>query len=780
MTQTVKINTFAGLPVEIELRKDRYYDIKETLKFTDDTDMDINFEEFPSIETTQEIKENQVPIIHIEDQELPNRERLTCENILAPFNRKATYNVMGEHYNLDVPGTPPSIDENHVASNFNGENFIRLHDEGLDPRIPYIVDENNYEFITKVHWQGTDVWDGRESWLLRTRDDRDIAFFEGRLGIHRDGWFLGETCFPDVFENGGEGIYWIKAVFDKENDETLSVYWMRDDEEELTLEEARTSEDWNFEVSRDWCNPFRMHWSTLSTNDWVFWKGSIYLTDTAIFDSTGNRVWIAYGEVPVKFTGCLELNTFDSENEITYNVFYNRSSKKIRLNSELERKEGFSWIGQLTVPAHTVVELPEQILYEIVGNPTIQTEDIRFLNYNLSGDYYFWENRPQHFRPTGRGRCELPLSNVPEQIESGIYIERIHIREPWNNICLFANDKFHLYTADERMQIVLYSNDKGLTDGNDYTQWLEPNWDESPRVESDRFYWVRIECVNNHLKVYLIMDHGREYTLDDLPDLEHWGVCYDQDIDINIFDSDRFVIGVQPPHRDHGYDNVYEIDTIDFKMNGQSVYELYATESVKTLTNCHAKENYIKLNTEDWDFVNDDSWIMHLTFTTPSDGDWGDECNCLIGNNDDARNMRIDIRDWRIQWYMPYETEGWWWENTGGPRLAYNTSYDMLVYRRDRSLSIHIKPHNANNFDGLSDFGGRTGDEFRVFLCDTLGWSHCCWRNEDDVLNRCFAHDEPVLGTSYEDRLDNHGKLWLKTIKVYENGDLIYEPFEKL
>ena len=748
---TISFRTISSQPIEIRLCKHKFYDVIYNQKFQESQVLNSELVTFPGVTSDVEISEETVPVVNINDQTLPNYEKLTYMGIMAPYNRFIKMFASGKSYkflyNVDWCDEL-QVDENLVVSQFNDHACI---DTGVQ------LKGNSFTIIQKVRWEA----DYAESNLWFSHQDRPIGFMDGRLGVYHDGWHLGETNFVET-EGLGEGIYWIKLELNITTEGTSTkLYWIKDDNQELTLENAITSEDWNLE--KEYLldiNPFGASTVFISRQERAHWKGDIYLADSCILDENGDLYWKHNGSMRT-VNGVLDKDVYDVENETTYNMLYNYKNNKLRLDPINERKTDYVWIGTITIPDHTTVELPEYVFYEIIGNPTIASSQIEYPKWTFSGEYN--HEYDDYYRLYHLGGITLNNTNFAniDNLTSAKAIFKFYSRSLGENVEYLNNGKISIFSYNEMTIVNNLETGEGTASG--YGYGLNP----------DGFGWLVIDYDGTNTNVYVIEDN--EYTLDTLPDLSLFNQI--ASLSGNMMGNANYRLGYTGLHQEHSAEQGWFLNNIQFTVNNQPYWTTVTTTDI-SIEGFQRGINEIYLNDVDWEFFSKNH-CLQVRVTT---GDYvydHSEYSAILGSDVDQQGLRLYINDGHFSALVPSDNH-WYIHINQYDSIQSHCNYDIIFMKTNNSFYLAQKVADSINIDDITKELSRCTEDFDVEnILSTNGFCYeRYWKSDQDDYNPICTGIK--VGTSYEDRYNFNGKVWPKHFKVYVGGEIVYEPFANL
>jgi hypothetical protein len=747
----IKFKTASSCPIEIQLSKHRYYDVIFNKTFSESQTIDTTLVTFPGVDTSLNISDGSLPILHVDDQELPNRNKLTYLGCLAPHNRYITtfvpYKSYDFIYNVDWCDEL-RVDENLVVSGFHDWACI---DTGVQ------LKGNSFTIIQKVRWEGG----YEESNLWFSQQDRPIGFTDGRLGVWHEGWHCGETNFSDT-EGLGEGIYWIKLELNVVTEGTLTkFYWIKDDNQELTLENAITSEDWNleYEYLLD-INPFGASTVFISRQGWQYWRGDIYLADGCILDENGDICWKHNGSMRT-VNGVLDIDVYDVENETTYNMLYNYKSNRLRLDPINERKKDYAWIGTITIPDHTTVELPEYEFYKIIGNPTVTSGQIEYPKWTFSGecsheydDYY----RLYHF-----GRITLNNSNFADidNLTSAKAIFKFYSRSLGENVEYLNNGQISIFSTNDMTMVHNLETGDITATGSSYG--LNP----------DGFNWLVIDYDGTDTNIYITEDN--EYTLDTLPDLSSFD--HISTLSGNMMGNANYKLGYTGLHQEHSAEQGWFLNSIQFTVNDQPYWTTFAITDI-AIEGFQRGTNEIYLNDIDWEFFSKNHCLQIRVTTGDHLSDYSEYC-AILGSDFDQQGLRLYINDGHFSALVP-SNNGWYVHVNQNDSIESHCNYDIIFMKTNNAFYLAQKVVDSIDIDDITEELSRCTEDSKIEnILSTNGFRYeIYWKHEQDDYNPvCTAIK---VGTSHGDSYNFNGKIWAKHFKVYADGELVYQPFANL
>lgn len=746
---TISFKTISSQPVEIRLCKHKFYDVIYNQKFQESQILSSKLVAFPGVTSGIELSEETVPVLNINDQVLPNHEKLTYAGIIAPYNRFIKMFVSNKSYEFiyNVDGCDElQVDENLVVSQFNNYACI---DTGVR------LNGNSFTIIQKVRWDG--IYDESNLWF--SRQDRPIGFMDGRLGVHHDGWHLGETDFLNT-EGLGEGIYWIKLELNVTTEGTSTkLYWIKDDNQELTLENTITSENWNleYEYLLD-INPFSASTVFISRQDWQYWKGDVYLADGCILDENGDLYWKHNGSVKT-VTGVLDKDVYDVENETTYNMLYNYKSNTLRLDPINERKTDYAWIGTITVPDHTTVELPECVFYEIIGNPTIASGQIEYPKWTFSGEYR--HEYDDYYKLYHLGRITLndsSFANV-DNLTSAKATFKFYSRSLAENVEYLNNGQISIFSDNELTCIHNLEADEVTSSDHG----LNP----------DGFGWLVINYDGTDTKIYMIEDN--EYTLDTLPDLSSFNLI--STLSGNMMGNTDYTLGYTGLHQEHSAEQGWFLENIQFIVNDQPYWTTVTTTDI-SIEGYQRGTNEIYLNDIDWEFFSGNHCLQIRVTTGDLLYDYN-EYGAILGSDLDTHGLRLYICDGHFSALVP-SNDYWYAHINQWDAIQAHCNYDIIFIKTNNAFYLAQKVVDSINIDDITKELSRCTENSDVEnILSTNGFHYEIHRNSDQNNYNPICTGIKV-GTSHEDHFNFNGKIWPKHFKAYVYGEVIYEPFANL
>jgi len=320
---------YTGLPFTVKIRKDHYWDSTETHIY-DGTPILVQMWAYTPLTISSFQESTSLMAVSIASGQLPNNS--TCANTLGCLATAGqSYPIYkSEYINYTTYGTPTINVTTGVVSDFSSSNYLTL---------PSTTTSNYFDLIQKVMYNGV----SGEQTIWWTPADKGIAIYSNKLGIFSGGWVLGSTTFT-------EGTYWIRAIYDNG---TLSLYSLADND--YTLDTLPAISDWTAETTLSASNIFSGYTIYLSrNNDSYRWQGSMDLSGSAVYaDTSGTPWWVALGTTTLSAVGLLPSGVVDDGTEKTWNLFYNYSTETFLLDTTAT-KSGYAWVGDITIPAHTV------------------------------------------------------------------------------------------------------------------------------------------------------------------------------------------------------------------------------------------------------------------------------------------------------------------------------------------------------------------------------------------------------------------------------------------
>lgn len=748
---TISFRTISSQPVEIRLCKHKFYDVLYNQKFQESQVLNSELVAFPGITSDIELSEETVPVVKIDDQVLPNREKLTYTGIMAPYNRFVKMFASGKSYKFLYSKDwcdELQIDENLVVSGFHEWACI---DTGAQ------LKGNFFTIIQKVRWNGS--YDESNLWF--SYQDRPIGFMDGRLGVYDGGWQVGETNFLET-EGLGEGIYWIKLELDVTTEGTLTkLYWIKDDNQELTLENTITSEDWNLEKE---ClldiNPFSASTVFLSRQGWQHWRGDIYLADGCILDENGDIYWKHNGSMKTVM-GVLDRDVYDVENETTYNMLYSYKSNKLRLDPINERKTDYVWIGTITIPDHTTIELPAYVFYEIIGNPTIASSQIEYPKWTFSGECN--HEYDDYYKLYYFGGITLNRSNFAniDNLTSAKAIFKFYSRSLGENVEYLNNGQISIFSHNEATIVNNLETGEGTV--SEYGHGLNP----------DGFNWLVITYDGTNTNVYII--HDNEYTLDTLPDLSSFNQI--ASLAGNMMGNANYRLGYTGLHQEHSAEQGWFLNSIQFTANDQPYWTTVTTTDI-FIEGFQRGTNEICLNDMDWEFFKNNH-CLQIRVTTGDNIHEYSECDAILGSDVDTQSLRLYINDGHFSALVP--SGNYWYVHVNqNDSIESHCNYDIIFMKTNDSFYLAQKVVDSVNIDNITKELSRCTEDFtieNILSSNGFRYERYLKSDQEDYNPVCT---NIKLGTSHDDQFNFDGKIWVKHFKVYADGEIVYEPFANL
>lgn len=331
MSTTVQV--YKNVPFKWVAKKDRCYDVYGYACNPPSLLAEISdWQTYEGLTTSFTQVDGDVPIIDISGGELPDYTVVSAKvGCMAASGQNYTVLRPGSYSNFTVHGTLTINQSTGVVSGFSANNYLELPDAfPTDQPWEIFIKFTTGSLIYHV-WQTIFATDG-----------------QGMLPF-----YIVESAGLYTYMSSNGSTWNIASDLPLKALSSNTTYKMK-------MEFTGSAYNWYVFENNNWSLFYSLSSSTpvksgqkLQIGTWLdaYFRGSVDLSETYV-NVNGSLWWSPNPSTSVTATGLLASGVTDDGTAKTYNLFYNGTQY---LLDTAATKTGYTWVGDISVPAHSVV-----------------------------------------------------------------------------------------------------------------------------------------------------------------------------------------------------------------------------------------------------------------------------------------------------------------------------------------------------------------------------------------------------------------------------------------
>jgi len=334
MNTTVQV--YKNVPFKWVAKKDRCYDVYGYACNPPSLLAEISdWQTYEGLTTSFTQANGQLPIIDISGGELPDYTVVSAKvGCMAASGQNYTVLRPGSYSNFTVHGTLTINQSTGVVSGFSANNYLELPDAFPTDQPWEIFIKFTTSTLPYMVWQGVFATDGQgllPFYVVPTSASE--RKFYAYMSSNGSSW---DICESPIMVASANTTYKMKLEY---TGSAYNYYLFEND-------------DWSLFYTLSSSTPVKSDMNLIIgkySSD--YFRGSVDLSETYI-NVNGSLWWSPNSSTSVTATGLLASGVTDDGTAKTYNLFYNGTQY---LLDTAATKTGYTWVGDISVPAHSVV-----------------------------------------------------------------------------------------------------------------------------------------------------------------------------------------------------------------------------------------------------------------------------------------------------------------------------------------------------------------------------------------------------------------------------------------